>query len=75
VVARTFRVRTTRSRPARRSTSTWWATVLFGLPSAAASSVTEAARSSTRSKMAIRVRSPNAFSWCGWSARTASGRS
>ena len=74
-MARTGRVRTTRSSPARRSTSTWWATVLFGLPNAAASSVTDAARSRTRSKMAIRVRSPSALSWWGWSATMMSGSS
>ena len=48
VIARTFRVRTTRISSASSSTFTWCPAVPFGCPSASASSVVEAARSRRR---------------------------
>ena len=75
VMARTWRVRTTRINPASSSTLRWWATVPWLLPTAAASSLVVAARSTTMWRMALRTGWPSALSWVGVSARTSGSRS
>ena len=58
----TFRVRTTRMRPAFSSTFTWWPTVPFGRPSVSASSVVEWACSRRSTTISARRSSPSARS-------------